>query len=162
MAEVTIYLIIKMFKIKNNELNRFKTHGFSRSNFYRVYRGLKTRCENSNNKDYKHYGERGIKCEWKSFEEFKNDMFNIYQDGLTLERIDVNGNYSKENCRWATRKEQARNRTNNHTIEYMGQKKSLSEWAEFLGVNRYLIEIRLKRGWDINLAFMLPKRIYDI
>jgi len=117
------------------------------------YKGLNERCSCQNNKDYPNYGGRGIVCEWSSFEEFYKDMSVGFSKELTLERNDVNGNYSKENCRWATWKEQANNRTNNHIVEFNEEFHTLSEWAEILDFKRYILENRLNRGWSVEDAF---------
>jgi len=86
------------------------THGLYYTPFWHCFHGARHRCENTNDTDYKDYGGRGIKFCWESLEEFAGDLQDTYFTGATLERIDVDGNYCKENCKWETRKKQARNR----------------------------------------------------
>ena len=92
------------------------THGFRHNSFYNRFITLKARCNNPKSPKWKDYGGRGIKCLWKSFEEFRDDMYQSYLEHIkkfgkntSIDRIDVNGNYCKENCRWATAKEQSLN-----------------------------------------------------
>lgn len=103
---------------------RTTTHGMSTDRFYKIFIGINRRCNNKNSKNYKNYGGRGIKCLWTSFEEFKKDMYESYQKHFethngdtTIDRIDVNGNYCKENCRWITRSEQLSTKRDCHQID---------------------------------------------
>lgn len=148
--------MIKIRKFTNTHINKLSLaklkHGKCHSPIYCSYAGAKTRCNNIKNKDYKMYGGRGIKMEWASFKDFFTDMGETYKLGLTLERIDVNGNYCKENCKWADRKAQANNRTNSRLFEYNGEVKTISQWAEYLNMERYLINNRLLRGWGFKRA----------
>ena len=99
---------------------------------------MKNRCNNPNCSAFKNYGGRGIKVckEWQSFRNFERDMLPSFKQGLQLERIDNNKGYSKENCRWATPKEQAINRRNTNIIEFDNMKKTLTDWAIELGIKR--------------------------
>lgn len=97
-------------------------HGLTRTRFYQIFKDMKARCNNKTLKCYKNYGGRGIKSEWESFEEFKHDMYKSYLEHMkqfsrkidtTLDRVDNNGNYNKENCKWSTWIEQNRNKRTN-------------------------------------------------
>ena len=126
--------------------NRFKKHGMSKTNSYKIWSYMKDRCSNYRNPDYDSYGGRGIKvCErWNKFENFYADMGERPKD-LTIERINNNENYSPSNCKWATRKEQGRNTRSNHRISYKGKTKCIAEWAEDLGFNYQALWSRLQR-----------------
>lgn len=90
----------------------------SKSKIYNSYKALKQRCEYEGHRQYKDYGGRGIKNRWTSFIEFYEHMFSTWFEGASIDRIDVNGDYCKENCRWATKKQQVRNaRSSKHTVE---------------------------------------------
>ena len=105
--------------------------------YYNWY-DIKRRCNDTTRADWKNYGGRKIQCEWKTYDDFIRDMLPSYRPGLTIDRIDNDGNYSKENCRWATRKEQNNNRRNNFRIKG----KTLTEWASILNVKRSTLSQR--------------------
>lgn len=130
------------------------THGMSDSPEYKVWNNMYSRCNNPNHPRYKDWGGRGIKmCEkWMSFEGFFEDMGRRPSDDSTIERIDNNKGYSKDNCRWATTKEQARNRRSNVLITYSEISETATDWAERLGVRRGTFLGRLSRGWTIEEA----------
>lgn len=135
---------------------RHRTHNLSDTRLYRIWVNIKTRCTNEKSPQYKNYGFRGIKIceEWaNSFEAFYTwAMENGYDDNLTIDRIDVNGNYEPCNCRWATRKEQSLNRTDNRRLTYKGETKTFAEWSEITGIHRETIKSRLKAGLTIEQA----------
>lgn len=134
-------------------------HGKWDNRIYRIWAHIKDRCYNKNHHAYKHYGGRGIfVCsEWKDdFEIFYNWAINNgYDDTLTIDRIDNNGNYEPNNCRWTTRKQQCRNQRNNTNFTYNGETHCLSEWCDILGLNKSTIYHRIYRHWSIEKALEL-------
>lgn len=153
--------------IRKEEMRKKQTtHGMVGTRFYRIWTLLISRCRNKNVIAFKNYGGRGIKCEWKSFENFKKDMYGSYQlhieefniKNTTIDRIDNNGNYSKENCRWATRKEQANNTSKNVLYEFNEEKLNAEEWAKKIGLNPNTFRSRLYGSkWSIKKALTTPK-----
>lgn len=141
---------------------RSTTHGLIHTPEYRSWYHMKTRCYNDNSKSYKNYGGRGITvCErWlSSFENFFTDMGQRPSSIHSIERIDNDGNYSPQNCRWATPTEQARNCRNNRFITYKGKTKCLAEWAKYMGMSVSVLRQRLlKLGWTIERALETPVR----
>lgn len=140
--------------------DRATTHGMSNTPLFAVWCAMVSRCKNPNNKSYKHYGARGINVcgEWLDSSKFIEwAIKNGYADGLTIERIDVNKGYEPSNCKWITRKEQARNKTNNVMIEIDGTSKCLPEWCEEYGMNYYTVYQRIKKlGWEPKKALTTP------
>ena len=126
---------------------RRATHGLSRDPVYAVWIGMKERCLNPNNASYHRYGGRGIQIDrlWVKFENFLKDM-GMQPEGLTLDRIDNNGNYTKSNCRWATRKEQANNTRRNVGIWTPQGVLSIAEAAEVAGIGYAAMQKRLAMG----------------
>lgn len=123
---------------------------------YSIWHNMKSRCYYKNAEKYKYYGGKGISVcdEWKnSFEAFYNwALQNGYSEKLTLDRINVNGNYEPNNCRWVDAKTQNNNTSKNHYIEYNGMIKTASEWADIYGVYRQLFNQRIRRGWSFERA----------
>lgn len=122
-------------------------HGYFGTPTYKSWAGIKERCKNKGRPGFKNWGGRGITYDprWESFENFVADMGEC-PDGMSIDRIDNNGNYELSNCRWATWKEQARNRRNTRLFEG----KTLSEWSEVLGIKRSTLAQRLYvYGWPI-------------
>lgn len=134
-----------------NEGNNRK-HGGKSTRLYLIWKAMRERCNTPSCKGYKNYGGRGISVceEWGNFVVFKEwAISNGYNDKLSLDRINVNGNYEPNNCRWATSKEQANNKRNNHLITYLGETKTMTEWAETTGIKVATIWARLQRGWTV-------------
>ena len=125
-------------------------HGMRHTRIYAIWSGICRRCYNPNVKEYKNYGGRGITVcdEWRhDFAAFyKWASENGYTDTLTIERIDNNGNYSPDNCKWVTLSDQANNRRNTLYLEHEGQTKSLKDWSEQFGVDRKLAYQRYWRS----------------
>ena len=128
-------------------------HGFCGTKIYKKWEDMKARCNNPNNKRFKDYGGRGIKIcdEWLAdFMNFYNwAICNGYKEGLTIERIDNNGNYEPSNCKWITRAEQMKNTRNCHYIEYNGETHCISEWLKILGITSRSIANKLYKGYPI-------------
>jgi len=117
---------------------------------------MRGRCFNPDNAAWANYGGRGITvCErWREFENFLEDMGEC-PSGFTLDRYPNNdGNYEPGNCRWATYRQQNRNRRDNRIITHNGQQKCLAEWAELLNLNYEMLKSRLNRGWPIERAMV--------
>ena len=134
-------------------------HGYSSDIFYRYWRCMMSRCYKTNNASYPFYGGRGIYVcdDWHEFKKFRAwAEASNYADGKTLDRVDVEKGYSPENCRWATKKEQARNRRNN--VMYKG--KSLAEWAENVGLPYWKVYNRIRNnGWPIEEALGIAPHV---
>lgn len=152
-----------------------KTHCFSwrmsqtkeQRQFYITYKNIHSRCCKENNKSFKDYGGRWITCEWNSFEEFRDDMWSSFiahkdkywLNNTTIDRIDVNWNYCKENCKWSTRMEQGRNKRHNRKyiinwIEYMAE-----DLSRELGIWHWAASNRLKKysAWKMSIERVFSK-----
>lgn len=129
---------------------------------YNTLKGMKRRCYSKNFKGYPQYGGRGIKVcdEWlgkNGYEKFREwAMSNGYRDDLTIDRIDVNGNYEPSNCRWVTLQEQALNRQNTRYVVYEGERRTLKSIADECGIYEEALVSRLRLGWTIEKAVSTP------
>ena len=149
---------------------RRTAHMMCGTKFYHKYQSIKLRCENPKCESYKNYGLRWIKCDRKTFWEFYKDMFDSYkrhsslygEENTTIDRLDNNLNYCKENCRWAAPKEQANNRRNNRFITYMGITQSLSMWADTLWISYPSLYNKLRRGVPFEFIAKNPSKRYYI
>lgn len=140
------------------------TSGGNQTRLYRIWAGIFSRCTNPNREHYKNYGAKGITVceEWRDYKQFREwAKANGYADNLSIDRKDNNKGYCPENCRWVTMKEQERNRTNNHIVEYNGECHTISEWSEICNINVDVLIYRINSGWDIQTALTKPVQEYD-
>lgn len=148
-------------RLRNKEKNPFYKHGKSGMRIHDIWRAIIDRCCNKKNKNYFNYGGRGITI----CEEWKNDFLNFYnwaivngyRDDLTIDRINVNGNYEPDNCRWADTDTQANNKRTNCYIEYEGETNTISEWAKKYNMKYGTLRTRLKvYKWSVEKALTTP------
>lgn len=134
-----------------------KKHGMYKTRIYRCWTSIRKRCLSPTCEAYAGYGGRGIKVcpEWESFEQFCKDMGDM-PPGMSIERIDVNGDYEPGNCKWATMKEQARNRRNGAMVTAFGETLCMGEWCERYSIDWGTLRGRLDRGWDAESALTTP------
>ena len=137
--EVTIRTMSRLIKGKS----------FYNKPWYNSYHAMMDRCYRKNNVNYALYGGRGIKVcdEWHNIEVFEKwAIDNGYRKGLTIDRIDSDGDYEPNNCRWSTMREQTNNRRNTIRLEHNGETHTISEWAKIIGVNRSTLNNRYWKG----------------
>lgn len=131
-------------------------HGYKGTRIYEIWKGMRSRCNNPNNKSYQWYGGRGIMVcnDWNEFLKFKEwALNNGYDESLTIDRIDCNGDYEPSNCRWSDKIIQANNTRNNHLIEYNGETHTMAEWSQLTGIPYHRLKDRInKLGWDVKRA----------
>lgn len=142
---------------KTNFVADHITHNLTNHRLYSIYSGIKNRCYNTKDNRYYSYGAKGIVVcdEWlNSFQSFFDwAICNGYSDSLSIDRINVNGNYEPSNCRWSTPVEQARNTSKNRLINYNGEIRCLAEWSEKTGIPQSTIYNRMLRGLSLDLVF---------
>lgn len=123
---------------------------------YSIWHNMKSRCYNPRTEHFKYYGGKGITIcrEWQNdFQAFYDwAMSNGYKEGLTIDRIDINGNYEPSNCRWADMYTQNNHTSKNHYITHKGKTKTAAEWAKQYGIQRCVFNNRIRRGWDFERA----------
>lgn len=151
-----------------------RTHGGTagdKERLYTVYTGMLKRCYLKSNKAYDNYGGRGISVcdEWRGEHGYENFREWAYANGYnpeapkhicTIDRIDVNGNYEPSNCRWISAKEQGNNRRDNHLLTYNGETRTVTEWAEKIGMKPVTLFQRLRKGWTVERALTQPIRVW--
>jgi len=139
---------------------RRTTHGLSKTRLYKIWDAMKYRTLVGSCHAYKDYGGRGIDIDkkWLDFNGFLEDMGSTYKDNLTIDRIDNSKGYSKENCRWVTKKEQQKNKRSNVYYELNGVKKMSSEWERYLGISKGAIKKRIGLGWPMEKILTTKSR----
>lgn len=148
--------------LKANRINGncHRTFGFSHTRIDNIYKTIIQRCYYPSSNRYSNYGAKGIvMCdEWKYDKKkfFEWAFANGYAENLTIDRIDPDGNYCPENCRWVDYTTQANNKTNNHRETINGETHTIAEWSRISGLNPSLVFNRLKRGWSPERAIFTP------
>lgn len=139
-----------------------RKHGMEGTKTYSIWASVKARCSNQQSPLYAAYGGIGVTIDprWLDFVNFYADM-GEKPDDMSLDRIDPFGGYWPENCRWADRKTQARNKRKTVYLEYRGQKKSPAEWAEIMGLPRKTVSERIRKGWSTERALETPNRKFQ-
>jgi len=137
---------------------RNKTHGKGNCPEYIVWKRMRSRCRSQADKNYARYGGRGIDVcvEWESFATFYRDMGQRPTPKHTIERVKNDLGYSKNNCRWATRREQACNTSRNRLLTFNGVTQSIPDWAETLGISGKTLAQRLRMGWSVERTLTTP------
>lgn len=137
--------------------SKYDYHGLSQSPTYKAWINMHTRCSNQSTPYYKNYGGRGISvCErWLSFNSFLSDM-GERPDGHTLERLDNDGDYSPENCRWATWDRQSRNKRSARMVTVFGSSMNLKDACDGALMSQNTVRYRIEHGWDVNNALFVP------
>lgn len=146
--------------------NAYYKHGAVGTRLYSIYTGMLKRCRQPSTNGYERYGGRGITvCDaWKGehgFEHFRDwAKAKGYEEDLTLDRIDTNGNYEPANCKWSTTEEQSNNRRNNVWLEYNGERHTMAQWARRLNIPAATIKDRKSKGWSDEkiLTYVKPTR----
>ena len=135
------------------------THGKSDTRFYRIWKQLKSRCNNPSQQQYETYSKIGYDPRWKTFDNFYDDMYETYQDGLTIDRIDNDKPYGPNNCRWATRSQQQRNRRATVRTKFYDEleyKACVADLADAFGISNRALNDRLRANYDIYTALLKP------
>lgn len=140
------------------------SHGGHGTRLYNIWHGMKQRCYDKGCHSFPLYGGRGISVcdEWKhDFTSFRDwAICHGYSEELSIDRIDTNGNYSPENCKWSTQEEQQNNKKNNLLLTLDGETHTAPEWGRMLGIPVHVIYNRIRYGWDVENILKRPKRSY--
>lgn len=149
-------------------LKRCVTHGGTNERLYGIWHDMHDRCKNKKSKAYKHYGLRGIRVcqEWEDYAKFRDWAIgngydpNAKRGETTLDRIDVNGDYCPENCRWVGFITQNNNKRDNRLLTYNGKTQTMTQWAREIGMKDTTLDERLRRGWTVEDALTKPVQLH--
>ena len=142
---------------KEKVIESLSTHGRSQTRIYHTYYRMLDRCYNEKDPFFPSYGGRGIRNEFESFDQFLQwSLANGYRKGLSIDRIDNDGNYSPLNCRWVTMQEQQHNKRNTRKITFKSKTQSLTKWAQEYNISPSLLTSRLNWGWQLEDALTRP------
>lgn len=164
-SRIVVSRLLRIGMVKDCGCEILRKRKFLSHPLFNTWKDMIQRCYLKSAQFYQNYGGRGITvCDrWKDkkrgLENFINDIGEKPSNKHSLDRIDNNGDYSPENCRWATIKEQCRNRTSNRFLTYKGETKCVAEWCEILNISNTTLFGRLRKGWSIEKAFETPIKI---
>ena len=135
-------------------------HGYSRHPLYHTWKGMMRRCYNPKEPNFANYGANGIRvcAQWHSVEAFILDNEHLAKPGLSIERINNDGDYEPSNCTWASNMEQTLNRRITKNITFQGKTQCITHWAKELGIKQATLHVRIREGWSIERAFTEPVR----
>ena len=137
-----------------------QTHGLSKTRAYKSWQNARSRCVNPLNKDYPHYGGRGLSMEKDWICDFASFYAEIGEcpEGFSLERIDVNLGYVRGNCKWIDKSEQNMNKRNNHLVTYKGKTQNIAQWSKETGIPSRKIQERLGYDWELDRVFSVENK----
>ena len=153
----------KGYKCKGYEIERYgiSTHGETNTRLHKIWESMIARCEYEKHPHFEDYGGRGVSvcAEWHNYTTFRDwAINNDYSDRLTIDRIKNECGYNPDNCKWSTMKEQQNNKRNNRRLIWNGETKTVTEWAEIVGIKKTTIKERLNAGWPVGKALTEPVR----
>ena len=143
----------------NSEHPNYSVHNSYYKKMYGNWHDMKQRCQNPNSAAFNWYGERGISVcdEWNKFKPFMDwALRSGWEEGLTIERNDVNGNYDPSNCTWIPKNEQSNNTRRSRVLTFRGKSQNITQWSKDLGFGRGVIRKRLINGWNVEKALTTP------
>lgn len=153
-----IFVVMNNRNFKGSNNPNYK-HGMRGTRPYSIWQAMKARCDKKTTINYQYYGGKGVSYDprWGSFIEFWNDMSKGYSDGLTLDRINSDNDYTKDNCRWISIQKQQFNKSTNHKVTFKGKTQSIREWERELGYKQGTLQSRIRAyGWPVEKALTIP------